>query len=92
MSRLRALTQDLKKAKDIATQDVQPDQVVAEEEVVEGRTKSVDHANRVRHTLYLPKDLSYKIRIEKVETGLDMSEIVTKACQLYFELKDEGKI
>lgn len=49
--------------------------------------KTRQQSERVRHTVYLPPDISRLVRLEKAETGDEISEIVTKACEQYFKSK-----
>jgi hypothetical protein len=77
--RLAGLSSQLKEAR------AQHDKQEEVSGLVEPNRKQSD---RVRHTIYLPPDLSYKVKFEKLETGEEISEIVARAVQLYFEKKE----
>lgn len=44
-----------------------------------------DSEDRVKHTLYLPRELSTRLKLEKVRTGDEMSEIVSRALEHFLD-------
>lgn len=85
MSRLSGMRNQLKEARALQEQ-----QTATVESDSQEQTTSKKASGRVRHTIYLPPDISYKVKFEKLQTGDEISEIVTRACQLYFEKHDRN--
>lgn len=87
--RLANLGEELRQAREQSQKVEKEDVTEVQEEAAPQPPKATrKRSERVRHTVYLPPDISYRVRLEKVNTGDEISEIVTKACELYFKNQD----